>query len=790
VIAWIGRSVLLAAGALSLSLVGYARFTPLDAPETRGAVPGTVVLDAEGTVLERDARQGFRIPVSLERIAPRMLQATISAEDRRFLWHPGIDPAAVTRALARIGSQPSGASTITQQLARRLYLAEDGGPGPLRKVREALLAFQLEARRSKREILDLYLNDVYYGRGAYGVEAAARVYFGMNAANLDLPHAAYLAGLPQRPSAYDPENDPAPVRTRQAYVLARMVEDGWISGAEADAAAGRRIDVLAEVQAPIAHPFVSYALTELARVRPDLSRRRGLIIETTLDAGLQTEAERLARLRLTELAGRNVTDAALVAIEPGTGRVLAMVGGATDEDPAHGGQINMALEPRQPGSALKPFLYAAAFEHGLTPATALLDVPTAFSTDGGPYTPLNFDRSFHGVVPLRTALASSLNVPAVRTLERLGLDAMLEIAHRFGLSTLSDVESYGLSLSLGGGEVRLLDLVSAYAALGAGGELAEPFAVTRVRDAGGRIVYERSPGSPRRVLSAQHAYLLADILRDPDARIPGFGGVTPFDLPFPAGVKSGTTTGFRDDWTLGFTPEIAIGVWVGNADGSPMVDVAGVDGAGPIWRDTMMAAALVRRMSPFTRPPGVVEAIVCAPTGLLPGPDCPSPVRELFVAGTEPTERERYYARASDGTMTIEPPTEALAWARDTGLAIGSGGPSASAEPLTLPEVPLRIVAPVSGSVLYFAPELRGPPGELGGPPGESEHQQVVLRASAAAGIARVTFEIDGRIVGEAPAADARVIWPLEVGVHALRVSARLADGAVATAVSTYEVRR
>src|SRR2546426_543819 len=439
-----------------------ARFAPLDVPAARGTVPGTVVLDAHGNVLERDGRSGMRIPIRLGSVAPRMLQATISAEDRRFQQHPGVDPLAIARAAITFGSHPSGASTITQQLARRLYLADDASALAVRKAHEALVALQLEATRSKREILELYLNDVYYGRGAHGVEAASRIYFGIGAGNLDLAHAA-----------------------------------------------------------------------DLARVRPDLAGRDGLVVETTLDAGLQHEAERLIRIRLDEFSRRNVTDAALVAIEPGSGRILAFVGSATDGDPLHGGEIDMALTPRQPGSALKPFLYAAAFERGFTPATALLDVATSFPTEDGPYAPLDFDRSFHGVVPLRVALASSLNIPAVRTLDALGLDAMLEMTHRFGLGTLSEVESYGLGLTLGGGEVRLLDLANAYAALGAGGRLAQPFAVARVRDAAGRGLYERPAAPPVRGLSPADPYLLAHLLSDPHPRIPGFRGGTPLELPFP-----------------------------------------------------------------------------------------------------------------------------------------------------------------------------------------------------------------------------------------------------------------
>src|SRR3989441_756983 len=584
------RGLAFVTAATLVSLTAVARFAPLEAPEARLVLPGTVVLDAHGTVLEHEGGDGLRIPVTLEAIAPRMLQATISAEDRRFQRHVGIDPLAIARAATTAGTQRSGASTITQQLARRLYLADDASPLALRKAHEALIALELEGRRSKADILDLYLNDVYYGHQAYGVEAAARVYFGISARNLDLAHAAYLAGLPQRPSAYDPASDPAPARARQAYVLARMLEDGWITRAVADAAAAQ----------------------------------------------------------------------------------------PTDGDPAHGGDINMTLALRSPGSALKPFLYAAAFEHGFTPATALLDVPSSFASPDGPYTPLNYDRTFHGVVPLRVALASSLNVPAVRTLDALGgTGALLEIPH-------------------------------------------------------------------------------------------------PFELPFPAAAKSGTSTGARDTWTLGYTPEVAIGVWVGNANGEPLYDVAGIEGAGPIWRDAMMAAALGRRMSWYARPPGVIEATVCAPTGLLPGPDCPSPVRELFASGTVPNSGERYYSRDADGRVVIDPPLEARTWAHDAGLPLrGERRPGDST--LRGLDGRLRIVSPVSGSIFFIAAELA--------------QQRLVLRAAADPGIDRVTFEVDGQVVGEVAGADPQLVWTLQPGRHSLRASARLLDGGTAATTATFEVK-
>jgi membrane carboxypeptidase/penicillin-binding protein PbpC len=435
-------------------------------------------------------------------------------------------------------------------------------------------------------------------------------------------------------------------------------------------------------------------------------------------------------------------------------------------DAETGGAINMAVTPRQPGSALKPFLYAAAFERGFTAATPLLDVPTAFETKDGLYSPQNFDKQFHGVVPLRVALASSFNVPAVRTLDEIGIPAFLDAAQRFGLTTLTEAERYGLALTLGGAEVRLLDLTAAYAALGAGGAYAEPFAVTRVRAADGTVLYERRPPTTREATSAEYAYLLADILDDPDARIPGFGMTTPFELPFRAAAKTGTTTGFRDNWTVGFTSSFAAGVWVGNADGSPMRDVSGVDGAGPIWRDVMLAAAMVKEPGWLARPAGIVDADVCSPTGLLPGPDCLHRERELFVAGTVPLTVETYYRRQADGSVAISPPVAALAWARDAGLRLSLPEPGSGH---------LRIVDPQPGSVFYLAPELRA--------------QELSLRAEAPADATTLMFQMNGDTLAEVPPGDARLVWALRPGVHELRVTARLRDGSLAIATSTFEVR-
>ena len=751
----VAASGLVFAGALGL----YVNCAPFDTPETKMTVPGTVWLDANGVVLQRDGSEGFRIPVRLEDIAPIVRDATIAAEDQRFETHPGIDPIAIGRSVLHFGDERSGASTITQQLARRLYLDGGGGPFLVRKPREALIALQLESHRSKDEILALYLNEVYYGRGAYGIEAAARVYFGVGAANLDLARAAFLAGLPQLPSAYHGADSEA-ARARQSYVLQRLADDGKVSRAATDAARSEPLGLLPGVDPAIASQFVAFAQEELRSLQPDIADQKGLVVETSLDAGLQLEAERLARLQLEKLRERNVTNAAVVVLEPRTGAILAMVGSTS-------GAINLALTPRQPGSALKPFLYGAAFERGYTAATPLLDVPTTFIDGTERYEPVNFDKAFHGVVPLRTALGSSLNVPAVQTLEAIGIDTFLETANEFGLSTLTDAESYGLSLTLGGGEVRLLDLTGAYAALAAGGQLSRPFAITRVLDAAGRVLYERPAPFPVRVLSPEHSYMLSDILADRDARIIGFGDSTPFDLPFIAAAKTGTTTGFRDNWTLGYTANFAVGVWVGNADASPMREVSGVDGAGPIWRDVMLAAAMTRDPGWPQKPAGIVEATVCAPTGLLPGPDCPNTVRELFVRGSVPTTHESYYSRLANGELAISPPPEARAWALDAGLALQSG-PGAS-------NAALRIVSPSDGSTLFLAPELRT--------------QEVLLRATAGEGSQDISFRIDGVPAGTAPGGDARLIHPLAAGKHLLEATARYHDGSTVTTSSSFEVK-
>lgn len=752
------------------ALPAYAFFVPLAPLERQAVAPGTIVVDACGAVMYRDVEFGLRIPVSLDDIAPIMVEATIAAEDGRFAAHPGIDPLAVARAAWQWRTNPSGASTITQQLARRLYLSGQSQPLLLRKAREALIAVQLEARYSKDELLTAYLNDIYYGRGAYGIEAAARIYFGVSAKHLDLARASFLAGLPQLPSVFDSSDELSGADARQRYVLGRLAARNVITNAQSEMAAATALQLAPPDVDLVAPHFVRYVFDELERVRPDLAGRPGLRIETTLDPDLQREAERAVQTRLAALTEGGTSNAAVVVLDPGTGRLLAMVGSA--DFGAEAGQINMALAPRQPGSALKPFLYVAAFERGYTPQTQLLDVPTTFETASGPYTPHNYNLQFQGPTPLRVALASSLNVPAVRTLDDIGVDALIEMAHRTGMTSLGAAPGLGLALTLGAGEVPLLDLTAAYGVLAAGGQFVAPVAILRVRDGSGHVLYEAPSPEPAQVIAPEHAFLIADILSDPLARLPAFGQLSPLETAVGAAVKTGTSSFFRDNWTVGFTPDRVVGVWTGNSDGSSMTNVSGVDGSGPIWNDVIEAATTGRPRLRFDAPPGMERASVCSPTGLLPGPDCPSIVEDWFVAGTVPVEVERYYERDAGGALMIAPPVEARSWASAAGWRLVPGGGAAAAggaAPAVL------ITQPRNGTVLFMAPEL-----------GASE---VMLRAAVPAGTTLVEFSVDGKHVANATGDDAAALWMLDEGAHELVVVAHLSDGSTTTARSTYEVR-
>ncbi|KUK90542.1 MAG: penicillin-binding protein, partial [Marinimicrobia bacterium 46_43] len=576
----------------------------------------TRILDRDGHLLYEiiDPNAGRRTYVPLEDISAELIAATIATEDKDFFTNPGFDLFAMTRALIQnytAGEIQSGASTITQQLARALLLdpAERYEQSYERKAREIVLAYEITRQYSKEEILELYLNENFYGNMAYGVQAASETYFNASAEELNLWQASFLAGLPQGPSIYDIYTNREATLYRQRSVLVLMYELSSERGC-IDVGTGRPPVCVTYAEAtqagidlsnyvfPDQNFFMRYPhwvvyIKSLLEAQFDSQTiyRSGFTVYTTLDPDLQSKAESIVRSQLAELEENNASNGALMAMDPKTGEILAMVGSANFNDDEIDGQVNMALsQTRQPGSAIKPLTYVAAFEKGWTPATLIWDVPTEFppSTDpfdtNPPYEPVNYDGKFHGPVSLRSALANSYNIPAVKTLEFVGVyddpntpaeDGLISFAQRLGVTSLTR-NDYGLALTLGGGEISLKELTGAYATLANMGRKIPSVAITKIVDHTGNIVYEYETPPGDQVVRAEHAYLISSILSDKSARVPMFGTNPVINLDFQAAVKTGTTNDFRDNWTVGYTPDLVVGTWVGNTDYTPMVNTTGL----------------------------------------------------------------------------------------------------------------------------------------------------------------------------------------------------------------------
>jgi len=612
-----------------------------------------------------DPTAGKRTYVPISQISRYLQLATVATEDRNFYTHTGFDPVALIRAIYYALQEQefvSGASTITQQVARNILLPDEKTERTAsRKIKEIVLATELTRRYTKDEILEIYLNNNNYGNLAYGVDAAARTYFGTNAANLSLAQASFLAGLPQLPSVYDPFHGGRDAALkRHKVVLALMVEANFITQAEADAAAAEMdaygfppiyTDVI-----PTPH-FVVYVRQWLeAKLGAEaLYRGSGLRIYTTLDRHLQQIAEEEVRNGVAALAERHVTNGALVAIEPATGHILAMVGSTDFYNDANDGQVNVTVRCRQPGSAIKPLTYLAAFEKGWTPATILWDIPTTYTdTAGNVYQPVNYDGKFRGPVAVRTALANSLNIPAVKTLEFVTVDGLLNIAERLGATSLVSPQLecpdypydtrpyYGLALTLGGGEMKPLELTAAYAALANGGLYMPTQPILWVENTKGEVLIDNRQPQGRQVVAPETAYLISSILSDAKARCLVFSCPNNLELADrPVAAKTGTTNDNRDAWTVGYTPNLAAGVWIGNNDNSPMDGVAGAGGAAPIWNAFMRHAHESVQPQSFPRPAGVIEREICALSGAEPSPYCPEKRVEVFSTSNLPPKADQ-----------------------------------------------------------------------------------------------------------------------------------------------------
>lgn len=602
-----------------------------------------------------DPQTGFRTYRTLDDITDNgknmyLVDATVAAEDRTFWSNFGVDPIAIIRGvyITLTGDGRSGGSTITQQLVRQLYPDTIGTERSLeRKLREAIVATQFTQAYSKEEILEMYFNSIYYGNRAYGIDAAARAYFDKEPAELTLPEAALLAGLPQAPSAYDPTVNLAAAKARQRYVLNQMVDADAITREEAEAAWQEVLVIYPRQSAEILAPhWVNYVIGELeARLGAELVYRGGLSVRTTLDINLQQEAERALAEHLETLEPYNADNGAIVAMLPGTSEIVAMVGSRDYYDDSIAGQFNVATSERQPGSAFMPVVYAAAFEQGWSPAQMILDYPVQYSTPGAPtpvFVPQNTTRIHYGAVTAREALARSLNVPAVKTLEFAGIGPTIDLAHQLGVRTglWRGLDFYGLALALGAGEVSPLELTSTYATFANGGRNLAPNPILEIVARDGETIFNLREAlqddAGAQVIRPETAYLISDILSDDDARRPAFGAGSPLEFPeledIPVAVKTGTSFDWFDNWTVGYTPNLVIGVWVGNSANLPLRELDGVVGAAPIFHDLMVTAHSgdfdatlggVRERPierAFAEPEGLIPVDVCLATGGLARP--------------------------------------------------------------------------------------------------------------------------------------------------------------------------
>ncbi len=609
----------------------------------------TQILDRNGNLLYEidDKNGGRRFPVQLQDTSPNLIDATIATEDKNFYSDPGVDPVGIIRAAVQDtiqGQLAQGASTITQQLAKNVLIdqQERTQKSYVRKIQEAVLAFRITRAFSKNDILQMYLNQVYYGHLSYGVEAAAETYFGKHANELDIAEAAMLAGLPQAPSAYDPLVHLDAARERQSHVLDRMVEQGYITQQQAAQARVEKLDLKANVDVPFEAPhFVMYVKQLLEQqYGPDVVYQQGLRVTTTLDLRMNRIAEQAIQAHMVNLRLQDANNAALVAIDPRTGQILAMVGSRDYYDDSIAGEVNMATSPRQPGSTIKPIEYVTALMKGWGPETVITDNPTAFPNTQPylpPYEPHNFDYKFDGPMTVRYALANSKNIPAIKTLMFDTIPAFLKVAGELGIQ-FDHPEQYGLSLGLGAGSVSLLNMVGAYAALDNYGVYHAPIAILKIEDWQGNVLEQYQPTQGRQVVSPVQAYMITSILSDNWARTPLQGPNSPLLLSRPDAAKTGSTDDYKDSWQIGYTPDLATGVWVGNTDDKPMKEVLGSLGAGRVWHSFMEDVHLGTPVYQFTPPPGIKEYKICQDTGQPAGPDCKNVLTEVWPTGYTPAQ--------------------------------------------------------------------------------------------------------------------------------------------------------
>ncbi len=609
----------------------------------------TKIYDRNGKLLYTiysDKNQSF---IPLSQIPKHLQYATIAIEDKNFYKHGAIDIKGIVRAAYAtiFKKELQGGSTLTQQLVKTSLLTPERTIK--RKLKEILLAFATEIIYSKDKILEMYLNQVPYGGTAYGVEAAAQTYFGKSARELTLAESALLAGLPESPTTYSPFGAyPDLAKKRQKEILLAMEREGYITKKEREAAEKENIQYK-KLKDPILAPHFVFYVKDLLVDKYGIKtvEQGGLKVTTSLDLTLQERAQATVAAEIEKIKRLNVSNGAALITRPGTGEILAMVGSKDYFDESIDGKVNITLSQRQPGSSIKPINYAVGLLKGYHAATVFIDQPVCFPNPGqSPYCPRNYDGKFRGPVLMREALANSLNIPAVQMLKLNGIEAMIATASAMGIKSFQDPQRYGLSLTLGGGEVTMLEMATAFGVFANGGYRIDLHPILKVVDKNGKILEEYTPPSSpifgEKVLPSGVAFIISDILKDNNARSQAFGTNSELRIGnYPVSVKTGTTNDLRDNWTIGYTPDYLVAVWVGNSNNKPMSGlVSGVTGAAPIWHDLMSYLISEKPVKALARPVDIVGRHVCTYSGLLPPPEgtpdrCPTKF-EYFIKGQEP----------------------------------------------------------------------------------------------------------------------------------------------------------
>jgi membrane peptidoglycan carboxypeptidase len=622
------------------------------------------IYDSKGVLIDQLANNGIHTSVTFDQVAPIMINATVATEDKNFWTNQGVDIVGIIRALLtnlESGRVVEGGSTITQQLIKNLIVGNQ--PSIVRKLEEIILAPQVNNDYTKQDILTMYLNSIYYGNQAYGIDAAATVYFGLQdkpghsaASHLDIAQSAILAGLPSNPTFFDPLAHPQTALKRFITVLDLMVAQRYISTAEKyDAiqeAQGKNFFKPAAAIHNRAPHFANYVLGQLQQMlhikNPMALSRSGMAVYTTLDISLQDKIQKIMQQHIAELRNaHHLTNAAEVLIDFHTGAIKSLLGSIDYNNASIDGQFDVTQAYRQPGSSFKPYVYVTAFQQGASPAQAIVDQPITIQVpDSNPptFSPTNYDNKFHGHMTLRCALQNSLNVPGVKVLQHVGINQAMQTAYNMGITSYQGTPGY--SLVLGGLGIRLIDHTSAMGVFANGGVRVPSYAINKVVSGStGTVLYQHQLDAGTQVISPQLAYMMTNVLSDNTDRIPEFYDCNVLQLYSnsqqecwngnrgvvrPAAAKTGTTNDFRDNWTVGYTTDFVMGVWAGNDDNSPMIDVSGITGAAPIWHDSMLVAEKGHPIQDFVNPGGLERATVTYPDGVK--------TTDLFLPGTVPTD--------------------------------------------------------------------------------------------------------------------------------------------------------